>query len=263
MLAPKEMDFEQPYLKLLRALYGLKQASREWHLHVSKIIKQIGFTQLTSESCIFVKRSNGIIILALYVDDMIIGSDHNSNIEWLYDQLSKHFVVKQNKLTRCLGLDVNHNTRTQSITLSRNDYSENIISEYNELIRHLPMTHTCLPEGTVLSRSQCPSNTQDAEIMKNKPYRQIIGKLNYYTCTIRADICFAVNYLARFMDNPGIEHWNCLLHLLAYIRDYPYACITYKPPDNLWFLLDGERVSVKPDTLYCFVDADFATSDPD
>jgi hypothetical protein len=99
--------------------------------------------------------------------------------------------------------------------------------------------------------------------MKDKPYRQIIGKLNYYTCTIRADINFAVNYLARFMDNPGIPHWNALLHLLAYIRDYPYASITYRVPQNSTFSLDGSILTIEQDTLYCFVDADFASSDVD
>jgi len=65
------------------------------------------------------------------------------------------------------------------------------------------------------------------------------------------------------MDNPGIEHWNCLLHLLAYIRDHPYAYITYRIPQGVTFLIDDQVYSIEPNRLYCFVDADFASSDLD
>ncbi len=46
-------------------------------------------------------------------------------------------------------------------------------------------------------------------------------------CVLRVDINFAVNYPARFMNSPGPEHWYCLLHLLAYLRQCPIARITY------------------------------------
>jgi hypothetical protein len=80
---------------------------------------------------------------------------------------------------------------------------------------------------------QCPKTETEKLAMAQFPYRQILGKLNYYTCLIRADISFATNYLARFMSNPGMPHWTCLLHLLAYIRDTPYASITYGDPQRM------------------------------
>jgi hypothetical protein len=65
------------------------------------------------------------------------------------------------------------------------------------------------------------------------------------------------------MDNPGIEHWNSLLHELAYLRDHPYAQITYQIPNNRYFEIDGYYYPMLPNTLYCFVDADFASTDID
>jgi hypothetical protein len=263
MLAPKELHSDYLYVKLLRALYGLKQASREWNQLITKILIDIGFKQLCSDSCLFVYRDKDrYVVLALYVDDMIIGTYHDEDSTWLFQKLSNHFVVKRNRLTHCLGIDVHHDHHRRIVTLSRNDYSKNILETYGHLITHLPPTHTCLPPGTLLSRTQCPATTHDKNSMADKPYRQILGKLNYYTCVLRVDINFAVNYLARFMDNPGLEHWNCLLHLLAYLRQYPNARITYTTPTAQPFSL-GQQLVMVPHQLYCFVDADYASTDLD
>jgi hypothetical protein len=266
MVAPKELYLHNDtlYLRLNRALYGLKQASREWNLLITKILLEIGFKQLTSESCIFIYFKDNIrIILALYVDDMIIGSNDNESKDWLFNQLSKNFIVKQNILTRCLGLDVTHDPKNRMLTLSRNDYARDLIKEYDHFITHLLFTTTVLPIDVQLSLSDCPNNEAEKSVMDQYPYRRILGKLNYFTCTLRCDINFAVNFLARFMVNPGIKHWHALLHLLAYIRDHPEAYITYKDPNHIKYLIDGKTHSMEPNRLYCFVDADFASSDID
>jgi hypothetical protein len=63
------------------------------------------------------------------------------------------------------------------------------------------------------------------------------------------------------MDNPGKIHWDMLLNILAYIRDWPFASITYKDPTTLYYTHDNKTVSMETNRIYCFVDADFASSD--
>ena len=99
--------------------------------------------------------------------------------------------------------------------------------------------------------------------MKHLPYREILGKLQYFQCTLRIDIAFTVKLLARFMDNPGLAHWNALINVLAYIRDHSKASITYSDPSNIPYYLDGQLHYMERNRIYCFVDADFASSDPD
>ena len=74
------------YLKLHRALYGLKQASREWNIHLVKILKHIGFKQLISEPCLFIAIVKGEqMILLIYVDDMIVCLRLYENIVLLHN----------------------------------------------------------------------------------------------------------------------------------------------------------------------------------
>ena len=53
---------------------------------------------------------------------------------------------------------------------------------------------------------------------KNLHYRSVIGALLYISCCTRPDICYAVNKLAKFSNNPGIAHYKALLHLVGYLK---------------------------------------------
>ena len=48
-------------------------------------------------------------------------------------------------------------------------------------------------------------------------YRRLVGKLIYLTIT-RPDISFAVGVVSQFMQNPHIDHWNAVVHILRYVK---------------------------------------------
>ena len=252
------------YLKLHRALYGLRQASREWNLLLTKTLKDLGFKQLVSDSCLFTINYDGeIILLAVYVDDMIICSKSYNNIMWLYHSLSNIFVVNSVILNRCLGLNVTYDIYKRQLTISKDDYTTALVNKYKHYIQNIAWRSTPIDLDSKLSRQQCPTSENDKNIMAKLPFRQIIGALNYLTCTLRADISFATHHLARFMDNPGIQHWNQLLNVVAYLRDHPNANISYNNPTNKLYKIDNTVYHMQRNTLYCFVDSDFASSDLD
>ena len=67
--------------KLWKAIYGLKQASRMWNLHISNILKDIGFTRLTADHGVYFKwDGENLVWLALYVDNIFLSGKNLSNI---------------------------------------------------------------------------------------------------------------------------------------------------------------------------------------
>jgi hypothetical protein len=264
MIPPPQMNLlPNTYLRLHRSLYGLKQASREWYLLLSKTLTNLGFKQLISDSCLFTGIFNSEqIILAVYVDDIFVCCCNVSLIEWLHHILSQHFIINSTPLKTCLGLDTTYDSITKSVILSQDKYVHTLVSKYSHYITHIKFRNTPI-DMFKLSRSQCPTNKIDQERMQHLPYKQILGALNYLTCTLRADIAFAVHYLARFMDNPAMVHWQQLLNILAYLRDHPYAYIQYSQHTLKSYTLDNKDYVMLPDTLYCFCDADFASTDID
>ena len=50
-------------------------------------------------------------------------------------------------------------------------------------------------------------------------YRSIIGALLYVSCFTKPDICFSVNKLAKYANNPGVVHFRALLHLIGFLKN--------------------------------------------
>jgi hypothetical protein len=70
--------------KLKKALYGLKQAPRAWYSRLDKYLQQAGFRKGSANSNLYIKVSQGnILLIEVYVDDIIFGSDD--------DRLSQKF----------------------------------------------------------------------------------------------------------------------------------------------------------------------------
>jgi TnpA family transposase len=68
--------------RLRRALYGLKQASRSWHHKLKTFLAEAGFQASEADPCLFVKHTeNGLIILLVNVDDMLIAAASLKEVE--------------------------------------------------------------------------------------------------------------------------------------------------------------------------------------
>ena len=64
---------EQLVCKLKKSLYGLKQSPRCWNVVFNNYLKSIDFEQNTADPCVYIKKkADSLIILAVYVDDLIV-----------------------------------------------------------------------------------------------------------------------------------------------------------------------------------------------
>jgi len=81
----------------------------------------------------------------------------------------------------------------------------------------------------------------------SKPYRQLIGSLQYCANCTRPDILFPVNFLARFNQDPRERHWMAAKSILRYLKETRDYAIEYTR---------GEK------TIKAYSDSDFA-NDPE
>ena len=70
---------EHKVCKLVKSLYGLKQAPKQWHEKFDKVMLSNGYVINSVDKCIYFKCFNdGVIIICLYVDDLLIfGTSYN------------------------------------------------------------------------------------------------------------------------------------------------------------------------------------------
>ncbi|KAL9253357.1 Retrovirus-related Pol polyprotein from transposon RE1-like protein [Drosera capensis] len=63
---------ENHVCRLRKSLYGLKQSPRAWFEKFNKVVQDIGFFRSSADSSLFVhRRSQGNVVLLVYVDDII------------------------------------------------------------------------------------------------------------------------------------------------------------------------------------------------
>lgn len=92
----------------------------------------------------------------------------------------------------------------------------------------------CKPISTPFDISQkyslqmSPENEDNKKEMMKVPYRQCIGSLLFAAQISRPDICYAVNVLSRYCENPGRQHWQGVKRILRYLKGTKSMELVYK-----------------------------------
>jgi hypothetical protein len=74
-----------------------------------------------------------------------------------------------------------------------------------------------------------PKTPEEVVAMKDFPYVSAVGALLYLATATRPDISHTVSVLCRFNNNPGMEHWKAVKHLLRYLKGTVDMKLTYSP----------------------------------
>ena len=59
-MLPSIENSEGKYWMLKKMLYGLKQSGYVWHQHLSKTLKNNGFTQGIGDPCLFIRKDEQV-----------------------------------------------------------------------------------------------------------------------------------------------------------------------------------------------------------
>ena len=120
---------ETKVCRIKKAIYGLKQSPWAWFEKFSFTISGISFHRCHSDYSVFVRRTKyGVVVLAIYVDDiLLIDSDSVGSLETkMY--LKHHFVTKDMRHPKYfLGIEVAR--QKQSVLLSQRKYALDLFEE--------------------------------------------------------------------------------------------------------------------------------------
>lgn len=229
--------------KLKKAIYGLKQSGRIWYMTLDSQLQKLGFSQLKNEPCLYVyKEDKNSMLIAIYVDDIIIASNNEEKANWIKQQLASNFDIKHiGKLKYFLGIEFH--TIEDGIVLTQRKYITLLIEKFQ--MKDCNPVNTIMNISEKLFKEMCPLTKEEKEEMKYLPYQNLIGSLLYLAVTSRPDIAFAVSKLSQFNINPGKSHWIAAKRVLRYL----------KQTSNL-----GLYFRSTPDDIKGFVDANWASN---
>lgn len=198
--------------KLVKGLYGLKQSGREWNLALDAFLRSIGFHSLPCAPCVYLRGTgNSKIVIAVYVDDMLISGPNRKNVNAVKTAImDKWKITDSGPAKEFLKIRISRDRQARTIDLDQRAYIESIVKEW------LPKNSK---SWTVMDITPVPAaeNSTPPSELKDK-YPALIGKLLWISNTVRPDICFAVNSLARHMSKPTQPAMEAALKVVKYLN---------------------------------------------
>lgn len=186
---------------LVKSLYGLKQSGRQWYKKLVEKLKCLDFQATPQDPCLFfARRETNIMLIAVYVDNMLIATDDDVWLREVKHSLSITFEMKDlGRANHCLGIEFLRDKENRVI-LKQEKYARNVLERFG-MSYCKPMATPMEFKCELLKREKV-----DVNFMSSVPYQSAIGALMYLAVTTRPDIAFSVNYLSQFNNNYNEEH---------------------------------------------------------
>src|SRR5689334_16617259 len=145
--------------------------------------------------------------MPVFIDDITFVSASTAALDSVAAELSTHFKLRDLGPTKfLLGIEIICDHSSNSISLSQRQYCLDILERFG-MADCNPVT-TPMNPGIRLSASMAPANAAEREFMKDKPYINLVGAVNFLASTTRPDLAYTVSKLARHSVNPGPGHWK-------------------------------------------------------
>ena len=188
--------------KLLKAVYGLKQAHRQWHAKIDDfLIDDLGFKTTRSDPCLYIKRDpSSMMIIALYVDDLLLAGSDIKAIEWMKQSLNKRFEMKDlGEAKLCIGLEIQRNRSQHKLCLTQVKYATSILERFG-----MSNCNACVTpmEQSRVHFDRAKSTSERNNQPTSAPYRQVIGCLMFLMVGTRPDLAYVVGKLSQHCADP-------------------------------------------------------------
>lgn len=114
-------DSTKRVCKLQKSLFGPKQSSRVWNQRLNEVLVYFGLKRGSLDQCIYYMVINSkILIVAIYVDDVLVFYNDSDLADRLKDELCKQFSMKDlGEAKSVLGIRISRNKQDGSIALDQ------------------------------------------------------------------------------------------------------------------------------------------------
>ena len=208
---------------LRKSLYGLKPAGRKWYDTICHALTELGLRVNDADPGVFTYHiNNETTILAIHVNDCLI-TDSSTNLISDYKQmLNERPLTNLGPVHWLLGITITHDREARSIPLSNTNTHPLPFSLGDAKSLAGPIS-----PSITLSKADAPSDVTETAHTKKIPYREAVGSLTHAAVATRPDITFAISTLSRFLENPGLVHWEAVNRFFRYLADTKTHALTY------------------------------------
>jgi Reverse transcriptase (RNA-dependent DNA polymerase)/gag-polypeptide of LTR copia-type len=206
----EDKDNTHGVCKLNRALYGLRQSPRVWYFTLSTYLKSIGFEPLHADLSVFIRDR---VILAIYVDDLLIVGPDKEEIKHVKKQLGDRFQMSDlGQLSWYLGMHITRDRANRILRISQQAFFESLLKDSG--LQDIKPADTPMNDKDL---GTAPPNYVASSSLRTK-YQSCVGSIMYGMMGTRADIAFPISVVSRYAANPTEAQWTAVQRILRYIK---------------------------------------------
>jgi hypothetical protein len=188
--------------KLIKALYGLKQAHLAWHTRLCADLVSMGFTELPSALCMFMRRTgSGVVVIFVYVDDLGIFSSSRQVLEDVIYCLGKLYELRApHGMTPFLRVQFDWSTLDDArrMSMSQPGWRLSVLRRF-QMHDSQPVGIPTIPGFFAALAEETRTGDQVFDL---EQYQAMIGCLLFLGRRIRPDTLAPVRILTRFCKSP-------------------------------------------------------------
>ncbi|KAM8701660.1 hypothetical protein ACLKA7_000120, partial [Drosophila subpalustris] len=125
-------EMKNPTCLIKKALYGLRQSGLQWYVKLTESLKDVGLEPTKQDPCFFVKRQEDkILLVTIYVDDLLLASNHPKWLTQTKAHLSKAFEIKDiGPVKSCLGIEFEQDIAKRQVFMSQRKYIDVMLRRF-------------------------------------------------------------------------------------------------------------------------------------
>jgi Reverse transcriptase (RNA-dependent DNA polymerase) len=192
--------------KLQKSLFGLKQAPQIWAKTLSAKIVALGFNRIVTDPCINFRYNKHLEFIGVYVDDLVIGAENETNARLVIAQLKDFFKLTElGVLKNMIGWEIIRDEN--SILVNQKSYIDKVLSKFN-FNEANNVYNRMLPGSLLHEKLECE------DCFDSTKYRQLNGLLLYISTCTGPDVAYAVGVMSIFQYLKG-DHlvWTCYRYM--------------------------------------------------
>jgi hypothetical protein len=205
--------------RLRKSMPGTKQAARGWNKEFDSTMCELGFTPTGADPCLYHIRRPGrkIILVSMHVDDGFLIYDKTDAFAVNIKQklYAAYEMSATGPLQYALGIRFTRDRENRTITLDQRKFIRECM-EKNGVAR---MSAIPAHPKTFLTRSVGQEQEQiEQEGYGGRDYRAEVGSLTWLSIMTRPELSLSVGQVARYVTNPGVQHWNAIDLIWEYLN---------------------------------------------
>ncbi|TPX42737.1 DNA-directed DNA polymerase [Synchytrium endobioticum] len=199
-------------MKLKKGVYGLKQAGRIWNAKVNHTLLSGGFTQLITDSTIYVKgEGERKCYIVLYVDDLLIASKDIRAIEEIKRILHTEYRMKElGEVGVFIGVHIKRDLNKRKVYLSQSQYIKSMLEKFE--------MNECNAKDSPGQSGRTKRGSSNNRFRDRVLYQSAVGALNWIAVNTRPDIASATGVAAQHVQNPTVNDWLLVKRIMSYLK---------------------------------------------